>query len=314
MIWAIFGSILLVLIAYLIYDNYHIEFKYFEQKSSFNLTICQISDLHSRKLNVGLIVKMIEKYKPDVIFYTGDMVDGIKDDLKISLGLIEALKDYPSFYVLGNHELRLDRKLSSYLASLALLGVRVLDNEVVDFKGIKIKGEKPIIKQDFSKINASYADIVLTHNPEGIKKYNGKYIFSGHAHGGMFGLGSFNEAYKQYFIGNSYLNPLTKPTDNVHITNVTFEPGCRNNWHIHHATKGGGQLLICVSGSGWYQEEGREPQSLNEGDVVVIRANVKHWHGAKKNCWFSHLAMEIPGENASNEWCEPVLDEYYNKL
>lgn len=136
----------------------------------------------------------------------------------------------------------------------------------------------------------------------------------GGSHGGMFGLGSFNEAYKQYFIGNSYLNPLTKPTDNVHITNVTFEPGCRNNWHIHHATKGGGQLLICVSGSGWYQEEGREPQSLNEGDVVVIRANVKHWHGAKKNCWFSHLAMEIPGENASNEWCEPVLDEYYNKL
>ncbi len=161
MIWAIFGSILLVLIAYLIYDNYHIEFKYFEQKSSFNLTICQISDLHSRKLNVGLIVKMIEKYKPDVIFYTGDMVDGIKDDLKISLSLIEALKDYPSFYVL-------------------------LDNEVVDFKGIKIKGEKPIIKQDFSKINASYADIVLAHNPEGIKKYNGKYIFSGHAHGGQF--------------------------------------------------------------------------------------------------------------------------------
>lgn len=186
MIWAIFGSILLVLIAYLIYDNYHIEFKYFEQKSSFNLTICQISDLHSRKLNVGLIVKMIEKYKPDVIFYTGDMVDGIKDDLKISLSLIEALKDYPSFYVLGNHELRLDRKLSSYLASLALLGVRVLDNAVVDFKGIKIKGEKPIIKKDFSKINASYADIVLAHNPEGIKKYNGKYIFSGHAHGGQF--------------------------------------------------------------------------------------------------------------------------------
>lgn len=136
----------------------------------------------------------------------------------------------------------------------------------------------------------------------------------GGSHGGMFGLGSFNDAYKQYFIGNSYLNPLTKPTDNVHITNVTFEPGCRNNWHIHHATKGGGQLLICISGSGWYQEEGREPQSLNEGDVVVIRANVKHWHGAKKNCWFSHLAMEIPGENTSNEWCEPVLDEYYNKL
>lgn len=186
MIWAICGSILLVLLAYLFYDNYHVEFKYFEQKSSFNLTVCQISDLHSRKLNIDRLVKRIKKYKPDVIFYTGDMVDGIKDDLKISLSLIEALKDYPSFYVLGNHELRLERKLSSYLASLTKLGVRVLDNEVVDFKGIKIKGEKPIIKQDFSKINDSYADIVLAHNPEGIKKYNGKYIFSGHAHGGQF--------------------------------------------------------------------------------------------------------------------------------
>ena len=127
-----------------------------------------------------------------------------------------------------------------------------------------------------------------------------------------FPVGKPNDAYAKYFIGQSWLAPLT--TKQVPTYNVTFEPRCRNNWHIHHATKGGGQLLICVSGSGWYQEEGREPQSLNEGDVVVIRANVKHWHGAKKNCWFSHLAMEIPGENTSNEWCEPVLDEYYSKL
>ena len=134
-------------------------------------------------------------------------------------------------------------------------------------------------------------------------------------HGGWFGLGNPNTAYAQYFIGNSYLNPLTKPGESsISIANVTFEPGCRNNWHIHHATKDGGQILICVDGEGWYQEEGKEGRSLKPGDVVVIPANVKHWHGAKKDCWFSHLAVEVPGENTSNEWCEPVTDEQYNKL
>ena len=111
-------------------------------------------------------------------------------------------------------------------------------------------------------------------------------------HGGMFGLGK----------------------SSIFIANVTFEPGCRNNWHIHHSTKDGGQILICVDGEGWYQEEGKPAQSLKEGDVVVIPANVKHWHGAKKNSWFSHLALEVPGENTSNEWCEKVTDEEYDKL
>ena len=133
------------------------------------------------------------------------------------------------------------------------------------------------------------------------------------SHGGMFGLGDPNTAYAQYFVGNSYLKPLAK-TDNVSIANVTFEPGCRNNWHIHKATKDGGQILICVDGDGWYQEEGKKPQSLKAGDVVVIPANVKHWHGAKRNSWFSHLAVEVPGENTSNEWCEKVTDEEYNNL
>ena len=134
-------------------------------------------------------------------------------------------------------------------------------------------------------------------------------------HGGFFGLGNPNTAYAQYFIGNSYLNPLTKPGESsISIANVTFEPGCRNNWHIHHASKDGGQILICVDGEGWYQEEGKEARSLKPGDVVVIPANVKHWHGAKKNSWFSHLALEVPGENTSNEWCEPVTDEEYDKL
>ncbi len=132
-------------------------------------------------------------------------------------------------------------------------------------------------------------------------------------HGGFFGLGKPNIDYAKYFIGNSYLNPLAK-TDNMFIANVTFEPACRNNWHIHHATKDGGQILICVDGSGWYQEEGKEAVSLEPGDVITIPANVKHWHGAKKDSWFSHIAIEVPGENTSNEWCEPVSNEEYNKL
>ena len=134
-------------------------------------------------------------------------------------------------------------------------------------------------------------------------------------HGGAFGMGEPNTAYSQYFIGNSYLKPLTKQGESVvGLANVTFEPGCRNNWHIHHSTNGGGQILICVEGEGWYQEEGKPAQSLNVGDVVVIPANVKHWHGAKKDLWFSHIAVEVPGKNTSNEWCEPVFDEEYNKL
>lgn len=131
----------------------------------------------------------------------------------------------------------------------------------------------------------------------------------------VFGLGNPNDAYAQYFIGNSYLNPLAKIDDaNIFLANVTFEPGCRNNWHIHKASKGGGQLLICTAGSGWYQEEGGEAVSLEPGKVIVIPANVKHWHGAKKDSWFSHIAMEIPGEDSSTEWCEPVTDQDYNKI
>ena len=134
-------------------------------------------------------------------------------------------------------------------------------------------------------------------------------------HGGMFGLGEPNTGFAKYFIGNSYLKLLTNPKEtSIFIANVTFEPACRNNWHIHRATNGGGQILLCVDGEGWYQEEGKEAQSLNPGDVVTIPANVKHWHGAKKDSWFSHLAIEVPGENTSNEWCEPVSDEEYSKL
>ena len=127
-------------------------------------------------------------------------------------------------------------------------------------------------------------------------------------------MGEPNVNYAKYFIGNSYLKMLDKTESGVSFANVTFEPGCRNNWHIHHSQKGGGQVLICVEGEGWYQEEGKEAQSLKVGDIVVIPANKKLWHGAKANSWFSHIAVEIPGENTSNEWLEPVEDEIYNNL
>lgn len=130
-----------------------------------------------------------------------------------------------------------------------------------------------------------------------------------------FDKGNANTAFAQYFIGNSFLNPLTEPQKaNLFLANVTFEPGCRNNWHIHHASKGGGQILICTAGEGWYQEEGKEAVSLSEGTVIAIPPEVKHWHGAKKDSWFSHIAVEVPGENTSNEWCEPVSNEEYDKL
>ena len=131
----------------------------------------------------------------------------------------------------------------------------------------------------------------------------------------VFGQGELNSGFAEYFIGNSYLNPLAKIEDaKLSLFNVTFEPGCRNNWHIHHAGKGGGQVLICAAGEGWYQEEGKEAIRLKPGMVITIPANVKHWHGAKKDSWFSHIAIEVPGKETSNEWCEAVTDEEYNKL
>ncbi len=130
----------------------------------------------------------------------------------------------------------------------------------------------------------------------------------------VFGLGAENSAYAKYFTGKSWLNPLTPANGGLFFANVTFEPGCRNNWHIHHAKSGGGQILLCTAGSGWYCEWGKEARSLNPGDVVVIPAGVKHWHGAKKDSWFSHIAVEVPGEDAANEWLEPVGDEEYSRL
>lgn len=130
----------------------------------------------------------------------------------------------------------------------------------------------------------------------------------------MFGTGTPNTAYAKFFIGDSFLNPLTDPKGSLFTANVTFEPGCRNNWHIHHADKGGGQMLIGVAGRGWYQEEGKVAVEILPGTVIHIPAGVKHWHGAAADSWFAHLAFEVPGEKTSNEWLEPVTDEEYGKL
>ena len=125
----------------------------------------------------------------------------------------------------------------------------------------------------------------------------------------LFGLGAPNAAYAQYFTGRSYLNSLNVHGVGVH--NVTFEPGCRNNWHIHHK---GGQILLCTDGEGWYQEWQQPAQKLHPGDVVYIAPEVKHWHGAAADEWFAHLAIEVPAPDASNEWLEPVEDAHYNSL
>lgn len=124
----------------------------------------------------------------------------------------------------------------------------------------------------------------------------------------LFPIGEPNVNYAKFFIGNSYLAPIS--TSQVGIYNVTFEPGCRNNWHVHNAKKGGGQILVAVAGRGYYQEAGKEAVELKPGDTVNIPAGVKHWHGAAPDSWFSHLAVEVSGEEVSNEWLEPVIEDY----
>lgn len=128
----------------------------------------------------------------------------------------------------------------------------------------------------------------------------------------IFPLGEDNKTYAKYFIGKSYLKMLS--TEQVVVANVTFEPGCRNNWHIHHAQNGGGQILLVTAGKGFYQEYGKLPRELHPGDVINIPAGVKHWHGAAPNSWFAHLAIEVPGTVCSTEWCEPVNEKEYNNL
>ena len=130
-----------------------------------------------------------------------------------------------------------------------------------------------------------------------------------------FGTGEPNDAFAEYFVGQSFLQPIAQLDEaGMGIANVTFEPGCRNNWHIHHARSGGGQILMCTAGEGWYQVEDKAPVTMTEGSAAAIPPNVKHWHGAKADSWFSHIAISVPGEETSNEWLEPVSDEEYQSL
>lgn len=133
-----------------------------------------------------------------------------------------------------------------------------------------------------------------------------------HAKSMVFPIGNPNDAYAQYFIGQSFISPVS--TEQVGVFNVTFEPSCRNNWHVHHASEGGGQILVCVAGRGYYQEWGKDAVEMKPGDCINIPVNVKHWHGAAPDSWFSHLAIEVPGKDGSNEWLEEVSDETYGKL
>ncbi len=148
-----------------------------------------------------------------------------------------------------------------------------------------------------------------TKMAENVKKAGTK---EEHASEMIFPIGAPNDGFAQYFKGQSYLAPVC--TEQVMMFNVTFEPGCRNNWHIHHADKGGGQILICVGGRGYYQEWGKDAIEMKPGDVVNIPVDVKHWHGAAADSWFSHISVEVPCENGSNEWLEPVTDEQYGIL
>lgn len=133
-----------------------------------------------------------------------------------------------------------------------------------------------------------------------------------HAASMIFPIGQPNDGFARYFSGKSFIAPVS--TEQIGIFNVTFEPGCRNNWHIHHAKNGGGQILICVAGRGYYQEWGKDAIEMMPGVAVNISAGVKHWHGAAPDSWFSHLAVEIPGTECVNEWLEAVTEEQYGKL
>ena len=225
------------------------------------------------------------------------------------------LNDDVLFGSVWSREDKLSLKNRSMITISALIGKGIVDSSL---KYHLLEGKKNgITREEISEMITHLA--FYCGWPNAWAAFNmAKEVYqddiSNDLRGGMFGLGEENVKYSKYFIGKSYLNPLTGSDSSVFIANVTFEPGCRNNWHIHKSSKDGGQILIVVAGHGWYQEEGCEPVSLKEGDVVVIKPNVKHWHGASKDSWFSHLAIEVPGENTSNVWLEPVSDSEYNKL
>lgn len=222
------------------------------------------------------------------------------------------LNDDVLFGEVWSREDKLSRKIRSIVTISSLIGKGILDSSL---KYHLEEGKR-------NGISKSEMAEILTH----IAFYGGwpnawtafkmaKEVYADgdlETHGGFFGLGQFNEKYAKYFTGKSYLNKVLDK--GINIFNVTFEPGCRNFWHIHHASSGGGQVLLCVDGSGWCQIEGEKPVSMVPGTSVFVPPNAKHWHGAKKDSWFSHLAFILPGNDQYDEWLEPLDDEDYSKL
>ena len=223
------------------------------------------------------------------------------------------LNDDILFGEVWSREAQLSLKMRSILTVSALVSKGLVDNSF-QFHVVNAK-KNGVTKEEMAEILTHLAFYAGWPNAwAAFRVAVDVYKEDNGAHGGLFGLGEPNTAYAPYFTGSSYLNPLTDPGQTIFLANVTFEPGCRNNWHVHHASKGGGQILLCTNGRGWYQEWNREARELFPGDVVFIPAGVKHWHGAARDSWFSHVAFEAPGEDCSNEWLEPVDDEQYGKL
>ena len=225
------------------------------------------------------------------------------------------LNDDVLFGEVWSREDKLSLKLRSVVTVSALIGKGIVDNSLkYHLESAKKNGVTRTEMAEILTHIAFYAGWPNAWAAFRMAKEVYSDVSGEEEHGGFFGQGELNTAYAKYFIGNSYLKPLTDPKQTVFMANVTFEPGCRNNWHIHHADKGGGQILICIDGEGWYQEKGCPARSLKPGDVVTIPAGVEHWHGAKKNSWFSHIAVECPGENTRTEWLGQVTDEEYSGL
>lgn len=222
-----------------------------------------------------------------------------------------SLNDDVLFGEIWSREDKLSLKLRSIVTISVFLGKGLIDSSLkYHIENAKRNG---VTKEEMAEIITHAAFYAGWPNAWGAFRF-AKEVYSNDnnesLHGGLFGMGEPNVNYAKYFVGNSYLKPLGKVGE-VSIANVTFEPGCRNNWHIHKASKNGGQMLLCIEGEGYYQEEGKEVRKLHAGDIVMIPSNVKHWHGATKDSWFSHLAIEIPGEDTSTIWLEPVYNELY---
>lgn len=223
------------------------------------------------------------------------------------------LNDDILFGEVWNRNDKLSLKLRSVVTISALIGKGIVDSSL----------KYHLMSARKNGVTKSEMAEILTHIafyagwPNAWAAFNtAKEVYADEAaesegHGGFFGLGEPNDAFAQYFIGQSYLKQVSPADGYLAIYNVTFEPGCRNNWHVHHK---GGQVLICVAGRGWYQEWGKPAQELHPGDVVSIPPEVKHWHGAARDSWFQHIALAVPAEGASAEWLKPVTDEEYAQL